>query len=689
MTARTGARMTDDLFSFRLPDDMVADWRNRPVRWGFDVGGGNALGEIVFVAKYSRVTGAGGKERWVDCVRRVVDGTFSILYDHCRANGCRWDAEARRRDAERMFAGLFEMRWLPPGRGLWMMGTPFVREEGGAALQNCAFLSTRGLGGGQTWQPFVRLMEMSMLGIGVGFDTLGRDRLAVGPEPTAERTCRIADTREGWCESVRLLLTAFLQPNQPLPRFDYGLIRPAGRPIVRFGGVASGPGPLRVLHRRVLALLRARSGHRLSSVDIVDLMNMIGKCVAAGNIGRSAEIALGGLDDPDFLALKDPAVNPTRLGPDGWGHVSNNSVVVRPGEDCTGLLDRICGNGEPGLFFLDNARRFGRLVDPPDDRDHEALGTNPCAEQTLHDNECCTLVETFPTRHRSLDEYLDTIRSAMLYAKAVTLVPTRWPEVTAVMNENRRIGCSVSGLAQFLDTVGIDGLTGWLDTAYQRVRAVDRALSAWLDVPRSIKLTSVKPSGTVSLLAGVSPGVHFPEGAVGHGAYIRRLRCPADGPLAGTLAAAGYPTEPDLVEPTRSVVVDLPVAGQPGRVAAEVALPEKLRLAAVAQSVWADNQVSVTVGFREDERPLLRDLLAGTELAERLKSVSFLPATPAGAYPQMPYEAIDAERFGRMRDRVWALDGAELYGAATEPDGERYCTTDVCSVVPERPGVGG
>ncbi|HLH58255.1 MAG TPA: hypothetical protein VKV33_03795, partial [Streptosporangiaceae bacterium] len=300
--------------SFRLPDEFFESWKQRPVRWGFDIGGGNTLGEIIFLSKYSRLLPSGRKETWAECVRRVVEGVFSILHEHCLAAGRPWDRIRRQADAEQMFAGMFHMRWLPPGRGLWMMGTPFVRSEGGAALQNCAFVSTRSLGSGQTWEPFVRLMEMSMLGIGVGFDTRGRERLRVWPEPEARRPHRVLDSREGWADSLRLLLEAYFSPGAPLPVFDYGAVRAAGQPIVRFGGVSAGPEPLRVLHTRVRSLLAGHDGRLLSSSGIVDLMNLIGQCVVTGNIGRAAEIALGTPDDHSFLDLKNPLVNPGRLG---------------------------------------------------------------------------------------------------------------------------------------------------------------------------------------------------------------------------------------------------------------------------------------------------------------------------------------------------------------------------------------
>ena len=129
-------------------------------------------------------------------------------------------------------------------------------------------------------------------------------------------------------------------------------------------------------------------------------------------------------------------------------------------------------------------------------------GGNPCLEQSLESYELCCLVETFPARHATKEEYLRTLKFAYLYAKTVTLRMTHWPETNRVMLRNRRIGCSVSGVADFLGQHSLEELRQWLDEGYQTVQHWDEVYSNWFCIPRSIKTTSVKPSGTVSLLAG-------------------------------------------------------------------------------------------------------------------------------------------------------------------------------------------
>src|SRR5690606_39940006 len=159
----------------------------------------------------------------------------------------------------------------------------------------------------------------------------GEGKLTVHKPEGEATTFQIPDSREGWVESVDRLLRSYFREGQTPVEFDYSLIRPAGEPIKRFGGVAAGPGPLRRLHESLVSLLDSRAGDTISSADIVDIMNMIGKCVVAGNVRRSAEIAFGLPDDKEFLALKNPEIHPERMGPDGWGHLSNNSVMAEVG----------------------------------------------------------------------------------------------------------------------------------------------------------------------------------------------------------------------------------------------------------------------------------------------------------------------------------------------------------------------
>lgn len=664
-----------DYLSFHLSDDFVAQYESRTPNWGFPIGGGNSLGELTFITKYSRVKEDGTKERWHETCRRVIEGMFSIQKDWCKQHRTRWNDHKAQRTAQDAYERMFSFKWLPPGRGLWMMGTEFVMKHGSAALQNCSFVSTSNLGPRNPTGPFTFLMEASMLGVGVGFDTRGAGKLTIHAPSGEDRLFVIPDSREGWCESLDLKLRSFLLPNHQPVSFDYSLIRPEGTPIKGFGGTAAGPGPLMKLHDHLDKLFAGREGTPFDSSDIVDVANMIGKCVVAGNVRRSAELALGFAHDEAFLDLKDYKANPERMGTDGWGYLSNNSIIATVGENYDHLVDRILTNGEPGLVYLDLIQAYGRLGDPADYRDVRAVGVNPCSEQALESMECCTLVETFPSHHDSLDDFLDTLKVAYLYGKTVTLLPTHWEESNEVMTRNRRIGTSITGIAQFVENRSLHELREWCDAGYKKINALDVEYSEWLGVRESIRKTSIKPSGTVSLLAGVTPGVHWPTAG---GKYLRRQRFRRGDADVEIFRAAGYHIEPDDQDPDYTVVVTFPTEGPRVRGQDEVSLWEKMALAAVMQRHWADNQVSATFTFREDERDQVAPAIRAFE--GQLKAMSFLPPEDSSGYTQLPYESVDEETFAELRKGVSAIDWNALYRSGEEAEGERYCTNDTCTI---------
>lgn len=673
-----------DFLTFKLSDDFVEGYANKPINWGFPITDDFFLGEFIFLSKYSRKKADGTKERWHETCRRVVEGAFTIQKNHCQHRRTPWNDHKAQRAARDMFDRMFHFKWLPPGRGIQHMGCAIVHEENNsAALQNCAFLSTGKISThsvNAAVGPFVRMMEMSMYGVGVGFDTKGAGKLTIHA-PSSEKDVEIfvvPDTREGWAEAVGKLLESYFFQNKARVEFDYSEIRPAGAPLVRFGGTASGPGPLRAAIDKIRQLLDASVGEAITSRNIVDIMNLIGKAVQSGGARRSAQIALGDPDDKDFIGIKDFGIeaNNERLGEDGWGFGSNNSIFAEPGVDYSDIIDHVSTNGEPGLFWLDIARGYGRLADPRNDRDCRVVGTNPCAEQSLEDAELCCLVEVFPYNHESREDFLETLKVAYLYGKSVTLLPTCWPETNEVMARNHRIGCSLSGLAQFIEDRGWSELRSWMDEGYQTIQRRDRKYSEWLGVRESIKTTSIKPSGTVSLLAGATPGVHWPTSA---GTYIRRVKCSKTDPMAQVLIEAGYHVEPDRNDPESTLIIQFVVDGPQVRSEREVTLWEKAELVTTAQRFWADNQVSATLTFLEDERDQVGPLLRSKD--GQFKAISFLPLYAEGEpYPQQPYQRISAEDAASYRAGLQPVDLELVYQQGMDVQDERGCTNDRCVI---------
>ena len=669
------------MFSFHLSEDFVASYKDKKVPWGYTDAGGNSVGEITFMRTYSRLKEDGTKETWVDVCRRVIEGMYSIQKDHCKDNRLPWNGQQAQASAQEAFDRMFNLKWTPPGRGLWMMGTPFVMEgKNSAALQNCAFVSTSDMNKNDPSTPFTFLMEASMLGVGVGFDTKGANKEFTIYKPEGEQAYVVPDTREGWVESVSLVINAYLRPDSKTPVFDYKEIRPAGTPIKTFGGTAAGSEPLERLHKSLTNLFEGRAGEKVTTKDIVDIANLIGVCVVSGNVRRSAELALGQPNDKDFVDLKNPSVFPERNSYDpekpGWGWMSNNSLEATVGMDYTPFVDAIALNGEPGFIWLDVSRKYGRLVDPENNKDYRAAGYNPCAEQTLESYECCTLVETYINRHTDIKDYMRTLKFAYLYAKTVTLIPTHWPSTNAIMQRNRRIGCSASGLAAFADTQGLPKLREWLDTGYAEVQKWDKMYSEWLCIRESIKTTSIKPSGTVSILAGETPGVHWPIG----GQYIlRSIRFAKSDPMLKLFTKAKYLVEDSVTDPNNTSVVYFPIKSVPVRPEQSVSIFEKANLAALAQAYWADNSVSVTLSFNTDtESQHIGTILHMYE--GRLKTVSFLPKGN-DVYPQQPYTEISEEEYNNYVGKLKPIDLSPIYnGNALDAVGEEYCTTDICEI---------
>jgi len=668
--------------SFRLTEDFLKDYRSKKVPWGYKDAGGNSVGEITFLRTYSRLKEDGTKETWVDVCQRVIEGMYSLQKDHCKTNRLPWNDSRAQASAKEAFDRLFNLKWTPPGRGLWVMGTPLVNElKNSAALQNCAFVSTSSMSKLDPAKPFAFLMEASMLGVGVGFDDKGADKdfTIYAPEPDTDPIV-IPDTREGWVESVSLLINSFLMPDKKHPIFDYSLIRPAGVPIKTFGGTAAGPEPLIKLHDYIRNIFKDRATQKLTRKDIADIGNLIGVCVVSGNVRRSAELLMGRLDDQEFLNLKNPEVFPERNSYDpanpGWAWMSNNSVEVSVGSNLEHIVPGIALNGEPGVIWMDVTRKYGRLIDPPNNKDHRAAGYNPCAEQSLESFECCTLVETYLNRAESKDDYLRTLKFAYLYAKTVTLLPTHWEETNAIMQRNRRIGTSMSGVANFADRMGMPILREWMDEGYQTIQTYDRTYSEWLGIRESIKTTTVKPSGTVSILAGESPGVHWTPGGK-H--FLRAIRFSNEDPMLPLFKASGYKIEKASESPKTTSVVYFPIESQALRSEKDVSIFEKMSLAATAQRHWSDNSVSVTVSFNSNTE---KDAV-GTVLHMfdgQLKTVSFLPMGNA-TYPQMPYTQINKEEYDKYTFKLLPIDFTDVYaGMAADAIGEKYCSNDACEI---------
>lgn len=353
---------------------------------------------------------------------------------------------------------------------------------------------------------------------------------------------------------------------------------------------------------------------------------------------------------------------------------SNNSVVLSESDHFLKLpeiADRIRDNGEPGVINLMNVQKYGRFKEKKPDL---AVGFNPCAEIPLEHAELCNLAEVFPTRCSSVGEILKAMDLATIYASTVALLPSHRRDTNEVVERNRRIGVSISGVADWLDSTSVAHLTKILRTGYEDVvMPRNKLLAVEAGVPESVRLTTVKPSGTISQLVGVSPGMHWPV----HRYYIRRMRVGHNSPIVELLISSGLPYEQDKWDP-ETLVFEFPQESGKGktRSVGEVSIWEQASMVAFLQREWADNAVSNTLTFNpETEGKDIEKVLS--MYAPQIKSMSMLPGSN-DVYEQMPYERITRSEYLERMAKLKPIDWSVLRG--NDGIDVKYCDGDVCEL---------
>jgi ribonucleotide reductase alpha subunit len=398
---------------------------------------------------------------------------------------------------------------------------------------------------------------------------------------------------------------------------------------------------------------------------------------ASGIINHNSSLIALGTQSEEFINLKNYGMNPERSH---YGWASNNSIYGNVGQNYHHLSELIANNGEPGIMWLENARNYSRMSREPDYKDLGVMGTNPCGEISLESGETCNLSEIFISRHDNLEEFLKTIKYAYMYSKIISLGSCHWSKANRTILRNRRIGCSISGVVDFIDNrasnehSGLELLRQWITKGYDEIEKWDIVYSKYFAIPRSIKKTTIKPSGTVSLLAGVSPGCHWPI----YKTYIRRVRVNKSSKLIEPLRNAGYKIEPCIGSEATTVVIEFPVKLNVKRDATEVSIWEKAMLASFIQEHWSDNQVSITIDFNVmTEKSQIEKILDYFQY--KLKAVSFLPVYPEGTpYAQMPYERITEEKYSELIANIKKVD---YVGVVQDAEPEMYCDGEKCIVL--------
>ncbi|WEV39770.1 ribonucleoside-triphosphate reductase, adenosylcobalamin-dependent [Lactobacillus sp. ESL0681] len=684
------------------------------------------LGWVTYKRTYARwLPDQNRSENWDETVKRVIEGNIN-LDPRLKNNPTTEVVTELTNEAKQLFKLVYGLAATPSGRNLWISGTDYQKRNGDA-LNNCWFIAIRPQKYGNSSivpsyldqdqlavsLPFSFLFDQLMKGGGVGFSvaeenivkipqvdnqvalTIVIDQKSPSYDNSLEHGAvdyadwaqanadadnyiyyKLPDTREGWVlANARLIDMHFKQTNPENKTklvLDISDIRPYGAKIHGFGGTASGPMPLIDMLLDINQIINERHNQRMTSVDATDICNLIGKAVVAGNVRRSAELALGSNDDQDFITMKQ---DKDKLYHHRWA--SNNSVAIDANFDnYQPIADGIKENGEPGVVNLDLSRNYGRIIDGYQKNiDGEVEGTNPCGEISLANGEPCNLFEVFPYIAEQQDWDLNEVfRLATRYTKRITFSNYDWEISREIIYQNRRIGVSISGIQDWLlNDLGHRVVTGFKDefdeetgeqikapiydpkgiemlsNAYQAVINADNEYSKALNCNTSIKHTTVKPSGTVAKLAGASEGMHFHYA----GYLIQRIRFQASDPLLKALDACGYYSEPDTYS-ENTICVEFPMRAAHAdskdfASAGTVSIAEQFATQAFLQTYWSDNAVSCTVTFQNDEADQITSLLK--QYRHCIKSTSLLPYY-GGSLKQAPKEPIDKTTYEQKKAQI-------------------------------------
>ena len=626
------------------------------------------LGYIVYKRTYARKLNENKldspTEEFPDTVERIIRACDKQL-------GCGFN----NKEEKELREILLGLKGSVAGRFFWQLGTKTVDRLGLLSLQNCAFTVVD-----DPVRPFTWAMDSLMLGSGVGYNIqreyvyelpkVQRRKVKIVRKDTNDADFIVPDSREGWVKLLQKTLESSFYTGES---FTYSTvcIRGKGEPIKSFGGTASGPNDLCWGIGEINKILNARSGKKVRPIDCLDIMNIIGAVVVAGNVRRSAQIAIGDCDDLQFLSAKRWDLG----GIPNWRAMSNNSVVCN---DFSKLPPQFWegykGNGEPyGLINLRLARAVGRAGEEQY-ADPNVCGFNPCAEQSLAPYETCCLAEVHLPNIESKEELFKVCEYLYRINKHSLALKCHHPETEKVVHENMRMGIGITGYC-----MATKKQISWLSDAYKHLRDYDAKYSKRHGYPASIKLTTVKPSGTLSLLSGVTPGAH-PGFSHFH---IRRVRMASDSPLVEVCRQHGYEVEYvkkfDGTNDTSTVVVSFPCKfPKHTTVADDMTAIDQLETVKGLQKTWSDNAVSVTVYYTLEELPEIQKWLS-ENYNENLKTVSFLLKADSGFGSQMPLEAITEEKYKKMIKGTKPITNCEIEESSISED-QIGCEGGVCPI---------
>ena len=592
---------------------------------------------FIHTSRYSRwIEDQGRRETWVETVDRYMDFMKSHLVKNYgyKENDIKF---AQVKDA------ILNHKVMPSMRALMTAGPALERDN--IAAYNCSFIAVDSL------RAFDEAMYILMNGTGVGFSVEQKyvSQLPVIAEEfyQTNTTIVVEDSKLGWAKSFKELL-GLLAMGQ-VPEWDMTKVRPAGARLKTFGGRASGPEPLNELFKFTVETFKIAKGRRLKSIEAHDLMCKIGEVVVVGGVRRSALISLSNLDDFEMAKAKSGQwweTEPQRA-------LANNSAVYN-GKPNTAQFLREWRNlyesksGERGIYNLDAVRKH---IDKFERRDSSKVaGTNPCGEIILRANQFCNLTEVVINEKDTEETLEEKIRIATIlgtWQSSLTnfkYIRKSWKDNS---EEERLLGVSLTGIfGNTLTGTNHKGLPEMLTRLREASVEENKKEAEILGIERSTAITTVKPSGTVSQLTGVSSGIHpwYSE------YYIRSVRADNKDPMTTFLKDFNVPNEPDVMKPDATTVFYFPIKAPKGSVVTkDLTAIDHLEMWKVYRTYWTEHNPSVTINVAEDEW-----LDVGAWVFNNFDSiggVSFLPLSEH-SYRQAPYQEISKQEYEELLSKM-------------------------------------
>jgi ribonucleoside-triphosphate reductase len=510
------------------------------------------LSKVVIFNKYAKYLPVlQRRETWEEIIdrylRMMIDkyGTPNdlLLFDYKESNFNTTEFSPIAREIVLNGAYLYRKDVLPSMRAAQFAGQAISKNN--ARIYNCAFLPI------DNKAAFSEVMFLLLGGTGVGYSVQFShvNKLPEINKGNNKQKFLVGDSIEGWADSIKALMYWAFGFRKSQPIFDYSDIREKGALLVTAGGKAPGPAPLRLLHTQILNILEnKKNGEKLTTLEVHDIICYIADAVLAGGIRRAALIALFSADDDEMMNCKEGSwweSNPQR------GRANNSAVLLRhrvTKEFFDQMWARISNSfsGEPGLYFSNDLN----------------WGTNPCVEIALRAFQFCNLTEInagsireslkdrifFLQSHppggsfgkpsdKAIQQVEDSINQLMQEefnnrARVAAFFGTLqagftdfhylrdiWKQTT---EKDSLVGVGMTGIASG-DTFNLN-LTEASDVAIQE----NKRVSLLIGINKAARVTTIKPSGTTSIVVGSSSGIHAWHSEY----YIRNMQVARDSDIA-------------------------------------------------------------------------------------------------------------------------------------------------------------